>query len=69
MLYFSANLYSKDDKARKEAADACKQLAIKIEDPGTLEDILQKCFAVFHGSEGKLTIVEHKISVLQVNLF
>lgn len=67
-LYFSANLYSKDDKARKEAADACKQLAKKIQDQRTLEDVLQKCFAVFHGSEGKLTVVDHKISVLEVNL-
>lgn len=64
---FLANLYSKDGNARNEAADACKRLASKISDHKALEEILKKCFAVFHGSEGKLSVVDHKISVLQVN--
>lgn len=62
----SANLHSKDDNARNEAADACKSLAGKIKDFKALEDILKKTFGVFHGSDGKLTVVDHKISVLQV---
>lgn len=66
VLFFLANLYSKDDKARTEAADACKRLASKISDQKTLEDILKKCFDVLHGSEGKLTVVDYKMSVLQV---
>lgn len=66
---FLANLYSKDDKARSEAADACKRLASKISDQKTLEDILKKCFDVFHGSEGKLTVIDYKMSVLQVFFF
>ncbi|XP_044264698.1 eIF-2-alpha kinase activator GCN1-like [Tribolium madens] len=60
-----ANLYSKDDQARNEAADACKRLAEQIKDPKAVTDLLKKTFAVFHGSEGKLTVVDHKISVLQ----
>lgn len=67
--YISANLHSKDDNARNEAADACKRLASKIKDLKALENILKKTFAVFHGSDGKLTVVDHKISVLQVSLF
>lgn len=62
---FLANLYSKDDQARNEAADACKRLAEQIKDPKAINDLLKKTFAVFHGSEGKLTVVDHKISVLQ----
>lgn len=60
-------MYSKDDNARNEAANACKGLASKISDEKVIEEILKKCFAVFHGSEGKLSIVDHKISVLQVS--
>ncbi|KYB24626.1 Translational activator GCN1-like Protein [Tribolium castaneum] len=60
-----ANLYSKDDQARNEAADACKRLAQQIKEPNAVTDLLKKTFAVFHGSEGKLTVVDHKISVLQ----
>lgn len=63
---FLANLYSKDDKARNEAANACTGLASKISDKEVLEEILRNCFAVFHGSEGKLSVVDHKLSVLQV---
>ncbi|RZC38970.1 translational activator GCN1-like, partial [Asbolus verrucosus] len=60
-----ANLYSKDDQARSEAADACKRLTEQISDSKAINELLKKTFAVFHGSEGKLTVVDHKISVLQ----
>jgi hypothetical protein len=60
-----ANLYSKDDQARNDAADACKRLSEQIRDANAIKDLLKKTFAVFHGSEGKLTVVDHKISVLQ----
>lgn len=61
-----ANLHSKEDLAREEAADACKRLAQQITDSGAIEALLKKVFDVFHGSDGKLTVVTHKISVLQV---
>nr|CAH7734834.1 unnamed protein product [Callosobruchus chinensis] len=60
-----ANLHSKDDKARLESADACKRLASKIRNYKALEELLKKTFDVFHGSVGKLTVVDYKISVLQ----
>lgn len=65
-IIFPANLYSKDDLAREEAADGCKRLAQQISDSGAVVTLLKKIFEVFHGSEGKLTIVAQKISVLQV---
>ncbi|KAG5899951.1 hypothetical protein JTB14_002498 [Gonioctena quinquepunctata] len=59
------NLHMKNDEARQEAADACKRLAGKVKCSKTVEELLKKTFAVFHGSDGKLTAVDHKISVLQ----
>ncbi|KAJ8966633.1 hypothetical protein NQ314_003400 [Rhamnusium bicolor] len=65
---FIANLHSKDDNARNIAVNACKRLASKIKDYKALEELLKKTFAVFHGSDGKLTVVDHKMSVLQCML-
>ncbi|CAH0556041.1 unnamed protein product [Brassicogethes aeneus] len=60
-----ANLHSKDDKARKESADSLKCLAEKIKESKAIENLLDKVFKVFNGSDGKLTVAEHKISVLE----
>ncbi|KAJ1530782.1 hypothetical protein ONE63_005633 [Megalurothrips usitatus] len=61
----ASNLHSKEDQARNEAADACRRLARQCSDAGAIEQLLNLIFAVFHGSEGKLTVAEQKISVLQ----
>ena len=60
-----ANLHSKDDLVRDEAADACKKLSLQCSDSSAVENLLSALFAIFHGSEGKLTVATHKISVLQ----
>ncbi|KAI4488580.1 hypothetical protein M0802_011470 [Mischocyttarus mexicanus] len=60
-----ANLHSKEDLVREEAVGACRRLARQCSDTTALENLLASLFAVFHGSEGKLTVVTHKISVLQ----
>lgn len=62
----AANLHSKEDLARVESADACKHLAQQCSDAAAIEQLLNQIFAVFHGSEGKLTVAEQKMSVLQV---
>ncbi|XP_034945471.1 eIF-2-alpha kinase activator GCN1 [Chelonus insularis] len=59
------NLHSKEDNVRNDAADAFRCLALQCSDPGTLENLLSSLFAIFHGSEGKLTVATHKITVLQ----
>lgn len=59
------NLHSKDEKARTDSATSCKRLAEKINEPKAIEEVLKKTFAVYHGSDGKLTVAEHKIGVLQ----
>lgn len=61
----AANLHSKEDLARVESADACRRLAQQCSDAAAIEHLLNQIFAVFHGSEGKLTVAEQKISVLQ----
>lgn len=60
-----ANLHSKEDLVRDEAVEACRKLALQCSDTTALEMLLSSVFAVFHGSEGKLTVATHKISVLQ----
>ncbi|CAG5089337.1 Similar to Gcn1: eIF-2-alpha kinase activator GCN1 (Mus musculus) [Cotesia congregata] len=59
-----ANLHSKEDSVRDSAADACRRLALQCSDTEALEKLLSLLFAIFHGSEGKLTVATHKISVL-----
>lgn len=66
---FAVNLHSKDDLARNESADACKRLAQQCSDSSAIEQLLRQVFDVFNGSDGKLNVVEHKISVLQVFIF
>lgn len=60
-----ANLHSNDDLVRDEAADACRKLSLQCSDVSAVEGLLSSVFAVFNGSEGKLTVASHKISVLQ----
>ncbi|XP_021942062.1 eIF-2-alpha kinase activator GCN1, partial [Zootermopsis nevadensis] len=61
----ATNLHSKEDLAREESVSACRCLALQCSDAGALEGLLQHLFDVFHGSEGKLTVATHKMSVLQ----
>ncbi|KAJ9595704.1 hypothetical protein L9F63_013117, partial [Diploptera punctata] len=61
----AANLHSKEDLAREESIAACRNLASQCSDASALEVLLQHLFDVFHGSEGKLTVATHKMSVLQ----
>lgn len=63
-----ANLYSKNDDTRDEAADGLLKLANKCSDVSGLESLLKHLFNVFHGSEGKLSLASQKISVLQVSI-
>lgn len=60
-----ANLHSKEDAVRDQAADVCQRLATKCSDSDAVEGLLSSVFSVFHGAEGKLTVATHKMSVLQ----
>lgn len=65
-FFVVANLYSKNDRARVESADLCKQLAYKCSDATVVSNILKLFFNIYHGSEGKLSTSEQKINILQV---
>lgn len=62
------NLYSKDDSARSEAVKSLKQIALKCSDSKAIEALLKQVFAVLNGSDGKITVVEYRINILQVNI-
>uniref|UniRef100_A0A6B2EHQ3 Putative translational activator gcn1 n=1 Tax=Phlebotomus kandelakii TaxID=1109342 RepID=A0A6B2EHQ3_9DIPT len=59
------NLYSKNDVTRQEAADSLKYLSEKCENAETIENLLRHIFGVWNGSDGKITVVEYRINVLQ----
>ncbi|XP_014232646.1 eIF-2-alpha kinase activator GCN1 [Trichogramma pretiosum] len=60
-----ANLISKDDLVREESAIACQKLIRNCSNSAVVEELLKNVFAVFNGSQGKLTVLTHKISVLE----
>lgn len=60
------NLYTKDDCARAEAVHSLKEIAQKCTDVKTIETLLKQVFSVFNGSDGKITVAEYRINVLQV---
>lgn len=61
------NLYSKDDSARLEAVESFKEIAMKCSDPKAIEALVKHVFAVLNGCDGKITVAEYRINILQVN--
>lgn len=62
------NLYSKDDTARAESVESLKQIALKTGDSKAIEALLKQVFAVLNGADGKITVVEYRINILQVSI-
>ncbi|KAL4223498.1 eIF-2-alpha kinase activator GCN1 [Mactra antiquata] len=58
-------LTSKDIQARSEACNAVTNLASQCSDHEIVAKIVKHLFGVLNGSEGKLSMTEQKISVLQ----
>ncbi|XP_078600399.1 stalled ribosome sensor GCN1-like [Branchiostoma floridae x Branchiostoma japonicum] len=59
-----SQLHSKDDTTCEETGRAFKILAQQCSDPGALEEAAKHLFNVLNGSEGKLTVVKHRMGVL-----
>lgn len=57
-------LHSKEDMIREEAVNAAEALANHCSDAEAVGGLLNVFFGVLQGSEGKLTVASHKISVL-----
>eukprot|EP00095_Tigriopus_kingsejongensis_P007819 maker-scaffold204_size260821-snap-gene-1.47 protein:Tk07819 transcript:maker-scaffold204_size260821-snap-gene-1.47-mRNA-1 annotation:"translational activator" len=62
---FGTNLHAKDDATRNDAMFATQCLGQGITDAEALTSLLKTIFGVLSGSEGKLSVNEHKISLLQ----
>ncbi|KAI9565775.1 hypothetical protein GHT06_009568 [Daphnia sinensis] len=58
-------LHSKEDLTREEAAFATEALAKQCSEATAVRSLLNLLFGVLQGSEGKLTLSSHKISVLE----
>uniref|UniRef100_A0A1B6CCQ0 TOG domain-containing protein n=1 Tax=Clastoptera arizonana TaxID=38151 RepID=A0A1B6CCQ0_9HEMI len=59
------SIYSKEDNSREEASEAFKNLAKQCSDASCIEDLLKLLFEIFHGSDGKITVATHKMSILE----
>lgn len=62
------NLHSKEEVVRSEASKTCNVLAAKLSEPEPIAAIVKQIFDVFNGTNGKLTLVEHKSGVLLVRI-
>lgn len=63
------NLYSKNDASRLEAVNSLKEIAKKCSDEKIIEALLTQIFLVLGGSDGKITVAEYRINLLQVRNF
>lgn len=62
------NLYSKNDNSRLEAVNSLREVAKKCSDAKAIETLLTQIFSVLGGSDGKITVAEYRINLLQVRL-
>ena len=62
---FASQLHAKDDIIRDEAVAAVASLAKQCSDPEAINSLLSVIFGVLGGSEGKLSVNTHKISLLE----
>lgn len=60
------NLYSKDDLVRGEAVESLREISLKCSDPKTIEALTKQLFAVLNGCDGKITVAEYRMNILQV---
>lgn len=61
------NLYSKDEVARSESVESLKQLSMKCSTVNVIQELLKGIFSILHGSEGKITVAEYRVNLIQVS--
>lgn len=61
---FATQLHANDDLTRENAVKCMASLASKSSDSDAIELLLKSIFSVLNGSEGKLSIASHKMSLL-----
>lgn len=60
------NLYSKNDASRSESMESLKEVAKKCSEVKAIETLLTQIFSILGGSDGKITVAEYRINLLQV---
>ncbi|CAG0913373.1 unnamed protein product [Notodromas monacha] len=60
-----ASLTSKEDSVREDAVALCYSLALQSGDEAAVQEMVKILFQLYNGSQGKLVVAAHKISVLQ----
>jgi len=60
-----APLHHKEDSIRADAVTTCTQLAARCSDPTVVKSFITSLYDVYFGSDGKLTVTTHKVSVLE----
>ena len=61
---FATQLHANDDCTRESAVKCVASLALRCSDSEAILTLLRSIFAVLNGSEGKLTVANHKMSLL-----
>lgn len=62
------NLYSISDIARHESLESLKLMSLKCSDWIIIKGLLENIFSVLNGSDGKISVVEYRLNILQVKL-
>lgn len=68
-IFSLVNLHSNNDQLRKDAANSLEALALGIMQVNAIENLIKNIFSVYDGPQGKLTLIDHKISVLEVSIY
>lgn len=58
------SLHSKEDSIRDSAVEASKSLVKQCSNSSAIEHLIDHYFKVYNGSEGKLTVLDHRLSLL-----
>ncbi|XP_037814626.1 eIF-2-alpha kinase activator GCN1 [Lucilia sericata] len=59
------HLYSKDELSRYYSVESLKQLSMKTSDLPVIAELLKEIFSILNGAEGKITVAEYRISLIQ----
>lgn len=69
LLSVLGSLCSNDEEARNKAAETMKCLSLQCSNGDAVYDVADHLFQVLNGSQGKITVADHKIAILQVVMF
>ncbi|KAM7361540.1 lethal (3) 80Fj [Cochliomyia hominivorax] len=58
-------LHSKDEISRTESVESLKYLSMKCSDVEVIAKLLNQIFAILNGVEGKITVAEYRINIIQ----